>query len=66
MIQKFRTSDLQAFLDNLGCKLIHAVVNGTVEDMVGSSTLIERGTVLANMLDAPISKLAVRENVYLC
>lgn len=34
--------------------------------MVGSSTFIGRRTVLANMLDTPVSELAVREYIYLC
>jgi len=63
MVQKFCSSDLEAFLDNFRCKLIHAVFHSAVENMLGSPALIRRSAVLADMLDAPISELAMGEYI---
>lgn len=60
-IQKFRTPYLQAFFDNLRGKLIHAVIDRALKDMLGGATLVMRSAVLANVLDTPVAKLTVGE-----
>ena len=65
-IQKFRAANLQAFFHDLRGKLIHAEIDGPEKDMLNSTALVMGGTVLANVLNAPISELAVGEHVNLC
>jgi len=61
--QKLRTPNLETLLDNLGSKLVHAVLSGVADDVVDSTAAISRGTVLANVLNAPVAKLAVGHDV---
>jgi hypothetical protein len=65
-IKELRASYLQAFLDNLGGELIHAVVNCPEENVLGGTALVMRSAVLTDMLNAPISKLAMGEGVDVC
>ena len=58
------TANLQAFFDNLGSKLIDAVAVRITEDMVNHSPLVWRRAMLAEMLNAPIPKLSVRNEIY--
>jgi hypothetical protein len=62
-VQKLGAAYLQTLLDNLRCKLIHAIVNRPKEDMLNSTASIVRSTMFANMLDTPISELAMGEHV---
>lgn len=64
--QKVRTTNLEALLDDLGCKLIHAILSGISKNMVNGTASILRRSVFTDMLDAPISKLAVGDNVNAC
>ena len=61
--KELRTPNLEALLDNLGGKLIHAVLGGKTYDVVNGAAAVSRGTVLANVLNAPVAKLAVGDNV---
>ena len=61
--KKFRASDLQAFLNYLGGILIHAVLCRVSDDMINCSTSIGRSAVLANVLDTPVTKLAMSNDV---
>jgi hypothetical protein len=61
--QKFNATYLQALFDHLRRKLVHAVFRSISNDMISGTTAISWSTMLANMLDAPISKLAVGDNV---
>jgi hypothetical protein len=54
---------LQALLNHLGGVLVHAVLRSKADDVVESAALIGRGTLLADVLDAPIAKLAMGNNV---
>jgi hypothetical protein len=65
-IHELRTSDLEAFFHDLRCKLIHAVINSPVENMLHSTALVMRSTVLTDVLDAPISELPMSEYINLC
>lgn len=61
--QKLDTTYLQALLDHFGRKLIHAVFRSISNDMISGTTAISWSSMLADVLDAPISKLAVSDNV---
>jgi hypothetical protein len=61
--KKFGTSDLQAFLDNLRCELIHAVLGSVSDDMIDSTASVSRSAMLTDVLDAPVSELAMRNDV---
>lgn len=55
--------DLEAFLNDLGSELIHGVLRSVPDDMINGTAAVRRGTMFANMLDAPVSKLAVCHDV---
>lgn len=58
-IEKLATSDFEALLNNLGRVLVHAVFGGEAEDVVNSTTTISRSTMLANVLDTPVTELTM-------
>lgn len=62
-VEKFVSSNLEALFDDLGSILIHAVFGGILDDDVDSSTAIHRGTVFADVLDAPVSKLTMSDEI---
>ena len=62
-VQELATANLEALLDDLGSILINAVVGGEAKNVVDGSGTISRGAVLANVLDAPIAKLAMGNDV---
>ena len=62
-VQEVVAANLQAFLDDLGSILIHAVVGREPDNMVDSSATVGRGAVLADVLDAPIAKLTMRDHI---
>lgn len=64
--QEIGTSDFEAFLDNLGRELICAVFGCVAKNMLGSSTFVGRGSMLANVLYAPIPELAMGDNINTC
>lgn len=57
------TANLQAFLDDLGGKLINAVLCGIPNDVVDGPAAVSWGTMLTDMLDAPVAELTVSNNV---
>ena len=61
--EKLNTSNLEAFLDDLGSELIHAVLGSVSDDMVDGAAAISWSSVLADVLDAPVSELAVSDDV---
>jgi hypothetical protein len=61
--QKFDSTDLEALLDNLGSKLIHAILGSVANNMVDGAATIGWSAVLANVLDAPIAKLTMSNDV---
>ena len=61
--EKLRATNLQTLLDNLGGKLVHAVFSRVPNHMVDGAAAVSRGAMLADVLDAPVSKLAMRNNV---
>lgn len=61
--EKLGASDLEAFLNDLGSELIHGVLRSVPNDMINRTAAVRRGTMFANVLDAPVAKLAVRHDV---
>ena len=61
--QEVRTTDFEAFLDNFGGELIHAVLGGVAKHMIDGAATVLWSTVFADVLDAPIAKLPVGYNV---
>lgn len=61
--EKLRPADLEALLNDLGGELVHAVLGGVAEDVVYGPATIARGAMLTDVLDAPVAKLAVGNNV---
>jgi hypothetical protein len=62
-VQEVVAANLQTFLDDLGSILVHAVISREPDNMVDSSATVGRGSVLADMLDAPIAKLTMRDHI---
>ncbi len=61
--EKLDTSNLETLLDNLGCKLVHAVLRGVPDDVVNGTAAISWSAVLADVLNAPVAELAVSDNI---
>lgn len=61
--QKISPTNLQTLLNHLRGKLIGTVLGSVSNYMVNGPTAVRRRTVLANVLDAPVSKLAVGHNI---
>lgn len=61
--KKLGASDLEAFLNDLGSELIHGILRSVSNDMVNGTAAVRRSTMFANVLDAPVPKLAVRDDV---
>lgn len=61
--KKLGTTNLQALLDYLGCVLVHTVLGCKTDDMVNSAAAVSRSTMLANVLNAPVSELAMGNDV---
>lgn len=64
--QEFDTANLEAFFDDFGGKLIHAILRRKANDMVDSTAAISWSSVFTNVLDAPITELAVGDNIDAC
>jgi hypothetical protein len=62
-LEELNTTNLQALLDNFGGKLIDAIAVRVAKDVVNDSALVWRGAVFAEMLNAPVSKLAVGDEI---
>jgi len=64
--QEINATNLEALLNDLGGKLVHAVLRGIANDMVNGTAAISWGTMLADVLDAPVAELAMSDNVNAC
>lgn len=62
-IEKIGTTNFQAFLHDLGSKLIGTVLGSKVENMLSGTVLVLRSTVFADVLDTPVSELPVGDDV---
>lgn len=63
MVQEFSASHLKTLLHDLGSKLIGTVLSGEAENMLDSTTFVSGATVLADVLNAPVAELTMRDNV---
>lgn len=61
--QELGTADLETFLHNLRGKLIHAVLGSIANDVVNGPTTVSRCAVFADVLNAPVAKLAVSNDI---
>ena len=65
-IKKLSAANFKAFFDDLGSKLVHAIVASPQEDMLDGTILVMRSSVLTDVLDAPITELAMGEEIDFC
>lgn len=62
-IKEVRATDLEALLDHLGGELIHAVLGSKANNVINGASAIRDSAMLADMLDAPVAELAVRDDI---
>ena len=65
-IQKLQAANLQTLLNNFGSKLIDAVIVRVRKDVVDDATLVGGRPMLAEMLNAPVAKLTMSDEVDVC
>ena len=63
--QELTAPNLQTLFHHLGRKLISAVFSCVANNVVNSPAAVWWRTVFANMLDAPVSKLAMSNDIYI-
>lgn len=61
--EELNATNLEALLNDLGSKLIHRVLRSVSNYMVNGTTTVRRGTMLTNVLDAPVTELTMGDNV---
>lgn len=61
--EEINTTNLEAFFDDLRSKLIHAVFGCIANDMINGTTAISWSSMLADVLDAPITELSMGNNI---
>ena len=64
--EKVDAANFEALLNDLGSKLVHAILRGVADDMVNGSATISWGTMLADVLDAPVAKLPMSNDINAC
>ena len=62
-VEEFGAADLEALLDDLGSKLIHAVLCSVAQDVIDSTIAVRKGAVLTDVLDAPVAELPVSDDI---
>lgn len=62
-LHEFSPTNLETFLHNLGSKLVDAVAVSIGKDMVDDAALVRWRTMLAQMLDTPVAKLAMGDKI---
>lgn len=62
-VEEVRATNLKALFDDLGCKLVHAVLCGVAKHMVDGTVAVGKSAVLADVLDAPVTELTVSDNI---
>ncbi len=61
--EEIGATNLQAFLHYLGSELVHAVLGSVTKYMIDRPAPVVRGPMLADVLDAPVAKLAVSYDI---
>jgi len=64
--EEINPTDFQTLFNNFGGKLIHAVFGSISNNMINCPTAIGWCAMLTNVLNAPIAKLSVSDNVNAC
>ena len=64
--EEVNTANLEALLNDLGCKLVHAILRSIADDMVNGSAAVSWGAMLADVLDAPVAKLPMSNDINAC
>lgn len=62
-IEEIRSTNFETLLNDLRSELIGAIFSGVLQDVLNGATFVSRGTMLAYMLNAPVAKLTMRDNV---
>ena len=62
-LKELRTANLETLLDNFGSILVHAVLICAVKNHLDGAAAISLSAVLADVLNAPIAKLAAGDEV---
>lgn len=62
-VQKLAATNLEAFLDDLRSILVHAVFCAKAKNVLDCSTTISRRAMLADVLNAPVSKLSMCNHI---
>ena len=62
-VKELIATNLEAFLNDFRGVLIHTVLGSKAENMANSTATISRSTVLADVLDTPVAKLTVRDDI---
>ena len=62
-LQKVITANLETFLDNLGGILIGTILSSKAEDVIDSAVSISWSTMFADVLNTPVAKLTVGDNI---
>lgn len=65
-VKELSTTNFKTFFNNLRSELVHAIISGPHEDMLDGTVLVMWSSVLTDVLDAPIAKLAVGEEINFC
>lgn len=63
LVQEVVATNLETLLDDLRGVLIHAVLSSIAENVVDSTSLVDWSSMFADVLDAPIAKLAMRDAI---
>ena len=61
--EEVRATNLETLLHNFRRKLIRTVLSSVSDNMVNGAAAIRRGAMLADVLDAPVTKLPVSNDV---
>jgi len=65
-IQEFDPTNLETLLDDFGSKLINAVAVRVGKNVIDDSAPVWRRAMFAEMLDAPITELAMSNEIDAC
>jgi hypothetical protein len=64
--QELSSANFQTLFDNLGSKLVHTVLRRVADNVVDGTAAVCRSSVFAYMLDTPIAKLTMGNNINVC
>lgn len=61
--EKLHSTNLETLLNYLGSELVHTVLRGVSDDMIDGAAAVGWSTMLADVLNAPVSELTMGDNV---